>query len=279
MHRKFVYKVENEMDFWSVLKGIDWCQKNVIYLENDIVFHEKRNLRLNSAVVINGQGHSIFYPQDSSFEGSFLNTTMFPYRQCIKVKKAEDLEKIRGAKNGTCIVEFLTDIEGYSMDSIELQDFDGSLILLGNHHMLRNMTIYGEENNGLIGYMKSCSSLRVKNLFLNQIYLVHSKEASAGFILGNHGTKKDSRVMNVCSPVIVKNCSIVNSKMDDSKKSMGIIMGNYHEELYVRNCNIYKNALTSGMPLKSLVGGQEIFDGYYYESENDKGPMLKRKLY
>ena len=208
MHRKFVYKVENEMDFWHVLKGFDWCQKNVIYLENDIVFHEKKNLRLNSAVVIHGQGHSIFYPQDSSFEGSFLNTTMFPYRECIKVKKAEDLEKIRNAKNGTCIVEFLTDIEGYSMNSIELMSFDGTLILLGNHHKLSNITIYGEENNGLIGYMKSSSSLRVKNLFLNQIYLVHSKEASAGFILGNHGTKKDSRVMNVCSPVIVKNCSI-----------------------------------------------------------------------
>lgn len=204
---------------------------------------------------------------------------MFPYRQCIKVKKAEDLEKIRGVKNGTCIVEFLTDIDGYSMNSIELMSFDGTLILLGNHHRLSNISIYGEENNGLIGYMKSSSSLRVKNLCMDYIHLVHLKEASAGFILGNHGLRKNSNIINVCSPIIVKNCSIVNSKMDDSKKLTGVIMGNYHEELYVRNCNIFNNTLSSGVPLKSLVGGQEIFDGYYYESENDKGPMLKRKLY
>ncbi|MBR1748916.1 MAG: hypothetical protein IJ743_03870 [Bacilli bacterium] len=64
MKRKYTYRVANESDFWRVLKKIDWCQKNVIVLENDIVFHEKRNLRLNSAVDINGQGHSMFYPQD-----------------------------------------------------------------------------------------------------------------------------------------------------------------------------------------------------------------------
>ncbi len=277
MEKSFIYNIRNEQDFYVSYKSANKCSHNLFVLKNDIVFHNKKKVYLPKSIVISGNDHSIYYSQDCSFEGSFMNTTLVPYRDVIKIKKAEDLEKIRTIKNGTIVVEILKDIENYSMDSIMLNHFVGSLIILGNKHEFNNLKITGEDYNGLFGRIPSCSSLKIKDLTLNHVVLSHDKASYAGFLLGVHSTHPDRFIRDVCNPVIIKNCEIINSHMDYANKGMGIIMGNFNEELFVRDLYINNNRRAGNVLLKSLVGEQEIFNGYYYESLENHGPVLKRK--
>lgn len=269
-----IYKIKNERDFWMALKRTNRCLNNIFVLESDLVFHEKKSVYLNKSVVILGKGHHIYYPQDNLFEGSFLETSLVPYRECIKLKQVRDLEKMRTIKNGTVIVEVLNDLEDYTFEAIDLKDYVGNLIILGNHHTIKNIKIRGNNYNGFIGRISSASSLRVKDLELNGISLIHKNASYAGFLLGAH--EDESKLRSICSPVVVKNTVVKNCKMDFASKGMGILMGNYNEELYVKNAYTHNNRRAGHVLIQSLVGEVEILDGYVYDSLDNQGPMLRR---
>ena len=274
-----IYKIKNEQDFWKAYKHSDKCLRNVFYLENDIVFHEKKKVYIPNSIVISGNHHSIYYSQDFSFEGSFIETTLVPYREVVKLKKCEDLEKLRTIKNGTIVVEVLKDLDNYHMNTIRLKDFHGHIIILGNHHVLSNIAILGQDYNGLFWQLSSSASLKVKDLTFDHILLSHEEAKYTGFLIGVHSTYPEFKLREVCSPVIVKNCEFSNCSTDSASRGSGVIMGNYNEELFVRDTCIYNNRDSNHTIIPSIVGEQEILGGYYYESEQNHAPMLRRKKF
>ena len=159
---------------------------------------------------------------------------------CSSMSKEVNLDKLYSLDGKNVVIEFRDDIDGISMNSIDVPNNVKKLFVLGQGHTISNVTMLGSVYNGLFSTIPASTSVYVENLNFNNVHLICDSDITerAGLVFGTHGI---GRYHAYPEPVEIRNCSFVDNRIDNCKYFVGLISGSDSGETNVVDCYFEQN--------------------------------------
>ncbi len=279
---KSSFKIQSEKDLEYVSNNI--CNQNsiVLHLIDDIAIESFPIHFLKSyagKVIIDGGNHYFYVKKElwEAFQANYQvvvkNLKLVYVDQFLSIKTKEDLQNLGQLKSGRVVANVCNDISNFSMDSICLENFVGSLIILGHNKKLQNIHIRSFDNtHGFISSINPVSDLKIYQLSFQNITGKHMGECrEAGVILGKRGdVSKEALSHFMPGQILFSNCSVKSSLLPDST-FYGTFVGQSDDEMDFDNCYDFFVYSKNGVKIISFVG--ELKQNYlssFYVNNMDK---------
>ncbi|MCI8394665.1 MAG: hypothetical protein HFH86_04220 [Bacilli bacterium] len=234
------YHVKSEKDFQNIVLCRPVSDDLVIYLEQDLVLDRiswEALAKYSGKIQIEGNRHKI-YVSDENFKNILEHSSNISLQGCqvilvdqvIRVFEYQDLLVLFSLKNGRVVINIENDLSRFEMASITLNQFLGSLIILGNDHTISNCIIKSNSYNaGLISSIHPTSNLEVSHLTFQHIQISSLRSVLySGVILGQRVVKSNSTIKQkhfMPGRISFDNCHIIGAKIPVALKKSGTFVG------------------------------------------------------
>ncbi len=270
----FHIKKENELK--EVLNTYE-NEEVTVYLEQDIVL-EKANIR-NKKIKVIGNYHKLIVKKGIPLEKFDINEmNLLVVDEIVSIYQAYDLKKCENFTDEVVVVIFKNGIMNENIPSIELKNFTGTMIVLGNHFSIINSNIISSSKfMGLFSYIHPYGSLKIYDLNIKNCTFHGENCTVIGGFLGMSHTIPSMYSsplgvieMNGCT---IQNSLFLSSKFENVKPFIGIECS--HFELLSCCCenNMIKNVETEEMKEDALFYYEPL-----YPTEFSKFPGIKKIL-
>jgi len=198
------------------------------------------------------------------------------FTQCvdgiIDISEVQDFYSLECLESGNYVVSIKNNFKNFVIKALSLENFTGSLYILGNHHKLENGTIFSNNNGvGLISSLHPYSNIFIRDLSLSQ--LTFEEALWNGGFVGYRNVIQNK----YCSPigkVCLENCVLSDSVF--LGKTCSPFMGKTDEGFYLRNSK-YQNIQTKTKTLKidssDLVYLPNSFDNTFLSLRLEKNGL------
>lgn len=258
------YDVTNEKEFLKLLKNKN---KSVLHLKNNLVLGSCPRIPEN--IKIEGNGRTIYRAKENSTL-NIPNTNFITVDQIISISKSSDLKKLEKLTTEVVIVTLTTDIKKFSISPISLENFTGTLILLGNNYSLKDGIIWNHKNesNGLFTNIHLYATILIKDLHMKSI-IFRGKSLYAGGFIGSRN--KGKKYHSETDEIYLINSSIRYCNFYETNY-VGNFFGQIEEGVHVINCfasnvrqnqNLIDQTKTIGFSMKKEI---TIYDSISDES-------------
>lgn len=222
------YDVMNEKE---LLKLVNTKKRSVLRLKNDLVLESY--LRIPPNIKVEGYGHTIYTTKENSAL-NIPNTNFITVDQIISISESSDLKKLEKLTTGVVIASLTKDIKKFSISSISLENFTGTLILLGNNYSLKDGIIWNNKNasNGLFTNIHLYATILIKDFHMESI-MFRGKSLYAGGLIGSRS--KSKKYHSGTGEIYLINSSIRYCNFYETAY-VGNFFGQIEEGVHVINC-------------------------------------------
>lgn len=203
---KSVQKVSNEKE---LLKAIQEYLKNpntYISFTKDIVV-TKALSELFHAIPCVSNGNILYSKVENPINHPNIKNCIVD--GIIHISSVQDFYSLENLTQGTFVVQISNNLRNFALKAISLENFTGTLYILGNSHKLKDgMILANKEGVGLISCLHPYTNIFIRDLSLAHITFEESK-FNGGFI----GYRKEIK-NKFCSPpgkILLQNCMLSDS--------------------------------------------------------------------
>lgn len=228
---KTTYHVSSFSEWQEAIKSASYIEKADIYIQNDIVIPDY--IPNNSGIIlVHGNGHYLYgsttciQKLKDSKHIQFFSVSFYPVTQILKVKNPNDFKRILNFPNDTVAMTLENNITNQAFSPVDLSNFFGTLIFLGNGRKLANITLKDSDNNslGLFSRISASASFICSDLTVRKLCFPAGQKDYVGCILGSR-MKDNSSYPVFPGKTLFYQCTIENTKLPESTKKRGVFVG------------------------------------------------------
>lgn len=273
--RKFIIQTKDLKGNYLFFKNYQKCQ--IIYPNQSKIIMDyqvgSKKETLNHDIVlttppsdelwfIDGKKHIVYGTEEilqtwNSPDIVWKNVQFCKIDIAICIDDWKQLEQIKNYKGKKIAVSLTKNLKNKKIMPINLEDFYGTLIFLGNNHCLSNIKLENnpESSIGLISAISNQANISCSDLNIAKLEFPDSDKEVVGTLIGKIITYP--KIYQSCpGQMIFKNCHIFQTKMVSGSKYTGVLIGEAPQDTECFRCTAKINL---GHHNHKLLGNQNFY--------------------